>query len=92
MYIHERLAFTKLLLILPICLPAKEEKDGDKSVNTEVEKKARPQKKSKLSEEITLELLINDIVDPTADDLTSSKKKYSLIFIYFLFWFPGFLS
>uniref|UniRef100_A0A669E298 Hypoxia up-regulated protein 1 n=1 Tax=Oreochromis niloticus TaxID=8128 RepID=A0A669E298_ORENI len=75
MYIHERLAFTKLLLILPICLPAKEEKDGDKSVNTEVEKKARPQKKSKISEEITLELLINDIVDPTADDLTSSKKK-----------------
>uniref|UniRef100_I3JAV4 Hypoxia up-regulated protein 1 n=1 Tax=Oreochromis niloticus TaxID=8128 RepID=I3JAV4_ORENI len=54
---------------------AKEEKDGDKSVNTEVEKKARPQKKSKISEEITLELLINDIVDPTADDLTSSKKK-----------------
>uniref|UniRef100_A0A669EFS2 Hypoxia up-regulated protein 1 n=1 Tax=Oreochromis niloticus TaxID=8128 RepID=A0A669EFS2_ORENI len=54
---------------------AEEEKDGDKSVNTEVEKKARPQKKSKISEEITLELLINDIVDPTADDLTSSKKK-----------------
>ncbi|XP_063342397.1 hypoxia up-regulated protein 1 [Pelmatolapia mariae] len=54
---------------------AKEEKDGDKSVNTEVEKKARPQKKSKISEEITLKLLINDIVDPTADDLTSSKKK-----------------
>lgn len=92
MNIHERLAFTKLLLIWPICLPAKEEKDGDKSVNTEVEKKARPQKKSKISEEITLELLINDIVDPTADDLTSSKKKYSLIFIYFLFWLPGFLS
>uniref|UniRef100_A0A3P9DAZ9 Hypoxia up-regulated protein 1 n=1 Tax=Maylandia zebra TaxID=106582 RepID=A0A3P9DAZ9_9CICH len=55
--------------------PVQEEKDGDKSVNTEVEKKARPQKKSKISEEITLELLINDIVDPTADDLTSSKKK-----------------
>uniref|UniRef100_A0A3Q3CCZ5 Hypoxia up-regulated protein 1 n=1 Tax=Haplochromis burtoni TaxID=8153 RepID=A0A3Q3CCZ5_HAPBU len=64
-----------LLLILPICLLAKEEKDGDKSVNTDVEKKSRPQKKSKISEEITLELLIHDIVDPTADDLTSSKKK-----------------
>ncbi|KAM8900220.1 hypoxia up-regulated protein 1 isoform 3-T3 [Spinachia spinachia] len=57
---------------------AKEE-DGEKSVNTGVEKEAKkqtkPQKKSKIAEEITVELVINDILDPTVDDVTSSKKK-----------------
>lgn len=53
----------------------KEEKDGEKSVNTEGEKKEKPQKKSKIAEEIKVELVINDILDPTADDVTSSKKK-----------------
>uniref|UniRef100_A0A8C4GH15 Hypoxia up-regulated protein 1 n=1 Tax=Dicentrarchus labrax TaxID=13489 RepID=A0A8C4GH15_DICLA len=60
-------------------LLVKEEKDGDKSENAEaekdVEKKAKPQKKSKISEDVTVELIINDILDPTADDVTSSKKK-----------------
>lgn len=54
-------------------------KEGDKSGNTEedkdAEKKAKPQKKSKISEDITAELIINDILDPTTQELTSSKKK-----------------
>ncbi|XP_070839383.1 hypoxia up-regulated protein 1 [Chaetodon trifascialis] len=58
---------------------AKEEKDGEKSGNTEAEKdaekKAKPQKKSKISEDIAVTLIINDILDPTEDDVTSSKKK-----------------
>ena len=53
----------------------KEEKDGDKSVNTEAEKKEKPQKKSKIFEDIKVELVINDILDPTTDELTSSKNK-----------------
>ncbi|XP_047463103.1 hypoxia up-regulated protein 1 [Mugil cephalus] len=58
---------------------AKEEKDGDKSEKTEVdkdaEKTAKPQKKSKISEDVAVELVINDILNPTTDDLLSSKKK-----------------
>ncbi|XP_034462158.1 hypoxia up-regulated protein 1 isoform X3 [Hippoglossus hippoglossus] len=62
---------------------AKEEKEGEKSANAEAEKekeeeeekKAKPQKKTKISDEITVELIIKDIFDPTADILTSSKKK-----------------
>uniref|UniRef100_A0A8C4DUJ4 Hypoxia up-regulated protein 1 n=1 Tax=Dicentrarchus labrax TaxID=13489 RepID=A0A8C4DUJ4_DICLA len=61
------------------CAHKYREKDGDKSENAEaekdVEKKAKPQKKSKISEDVTVELIINDILDPTADDVTSSKKK-----------------
>ncbi|CAG5986498.1 unnamed protein product [Menidia menidia] len=41
----------------------------------EEEKKAKPQKKSKISEDITVELVINDVIDPTADELDASKKK-----------------
>nr|XP_020476269.1 hypoxia up-regulated protein 1 [Monopterus albus] len=58
---------------------AKEEKDGDKTRSAEpdkdAEKKAKPQKKSKISEDIMVELVIKDILDPTADEVTSSKKK-----------------
>lgn len=58
---------------------AKEEKDAEKSESTdadkEAEKKTKPQKKSKISDEIAVELVIHDILDPTADDLNSSKKK-----------------
>ncbi|XP_022601516.1 hypoxia up-regulated protein 1 [Seriola dumerili] len=58
---------------------AKEENDGEKSGSVEpekeLEKKAKPQKKTKISEDITVELVINDISDPTADDVTSSQKK-----------------
>uniref|UniRef100_A0A667Z1L2 Hypoxia up-regulated protein 1 n=1 Tax=Myripristis murdjan TaxID=586833 RepID=A0A667Z1L2_9TELE len=56
-----------------------DEKEGEKSENAEVEKevekKAKPQKKSKISEDIGVELVINDIVDPSVEDITSSKKK-----------------
>lgn len=58
---------------------AKEEKDAEKSGSTEAdkeaEKKTKPQKKSKISDEIAVELVVHDILDPTDDDLTSSKKK-----------------
>uniref|UniRef100_A0A671V9M5 Hypoxia up-regulated protein 1 n=1 Tax=Sparus aurata TaxID=8175 RepID=A0A671V9M5_SPAAU len=71
--------FTDSNYINIMCLLVKEEKDGEKSGNAEsekdVEKKAKPQKKSKISEDITVTLVLNDILDPTADDVTSSKKK-----------------
>ncbi|KAM9728658.1 hypoxia up-regulated protein 1 [Menidia menidia] len=55
---------------------ASEEKDGEKSGGAEEEeKKAKPQKKSKISEDITVELVINDVIDPTADELDASRKK-----------------
>ncbi|KAF7656509.1 hypothetical protein LDENG_00040020 [Lucifuga dentata] len=58
---------------------AKEENEGEKSgtaeAEKEVEKKAKQQKKTKISEDIAVELVINDILDPSAEDLTSSKKK-----------------
>uniref|UniRef100_A0AAQ5X674 Hypoxia up-regulated protein 1 n=1 Tax=Amphiprion ocellaris TaxID=80972 RepID=A0AAQ5X674_AMPOC len=70
---------TKKTSAMSTCLLVKEEKDEEKSGNAEVEKdaekKAKPQKKSKISEDITVELVINDILDPTAEDLTLSKKK-----------------
>lgn len=56
-----------------------EEKDAEKSGHTdsdkEADKKVKPQKKSKISDEIAVELVIHDILDPSADDLLSSKKK-----------------
>lgn len=54
------------------------ETEAEKSGNAEAEKdveKVKPKKKSKISEDVTVELLIKDIVDPTAVDLASSKKK-----------------
>lgn len=51
------------------------EKSGTPEAEKEVEPAAKPQKKSKISEDITAELIINDILNPTADDLSSSKKK-----------------
>lgn len=58
---------------------SKEEKEGEKAANTEEEKteekKAKPQKKSKISEDITVELLIKDILNPSTDDVTASRKK-----------------
>lgn len=57
---------------------AKKETEAEKSGNAEAEKdveKAKPKKKSKISEDVTVELVIKDLLDPTAVDLTSSKKK-----------------
>lgn len=56
----------------------KKEPDAEKSGNAEAEKdaeKAKPKKKSKISEDITVELVLKDMRDPTAAELTSSKKK-----------------
>ncbi|KAM3868715.1 hypoxia up-regulated protein 1 [Diretmus argenteus] len=57
----------------------KEEKEGEKSENggaeNEEDKKAKPQKKAKISEDVSVELVINDILDPTTEDITASKKK-----------------
>lgn len=53
----------------------KGEQDNKTNGDAEAEQKAKPKKKSKISEDITVELLTNDILDPTPDDLTSSKKK-----------------
>uniref|UniRef100_A0A3B4XKR5 Hypoxia up-regulated protein 1 n=1 Tax=Seriola lalandi dorsalis TaxID=1841481 RepID=A0A3B4XKR5_SERLL len=68
-----------LVLKVMISLLLKEENDGEKAGSVEadkdLEKKAKPQKKTKISEDITVELVINDIADPTADDVTSSQKK-----------------
>uniref|UniRef100_A0A3Q3VXS3 Hypoxia up-regulated protein 1 n=1 Tax=Mola mola TaxID=94237 RepID=A0A3Q3VXS3_MOLML len=57
-----------------IFLLVKQEKDGNKP-EAEAEKKTKPKKKSKISEDITMELKFNDICDPAADDLTFSNKK-----------------
>lgn len=67
------------MLKVIVFLLVKEEKDGEKSGNAEAEKdeekEVKPQKKSKIAEDITVELVTNDIIDPTADDVASSKKK-----------------
>uniref|UniRef100_A0A4W6DG24 Hypoxia up-regulated protein 1 n=1 Tax=Lates calcarifer TaxID=8187 RepID=A0A4W6DG24_LATCA len=68
-----QLASIDLVLKVTISLLVKEEKDREKSGNAEaekdVEKKTKPQKKTKISEDITVQLVINDIFDPTEDDL-----------------------
>uniref|UniRef100_A0A3Q3KZX3 Hypoxia up-regulated protein 1 n=1 Tax=Mastacembelus armatus TaxID=205130 RepID=A0A3Q3KZX3_9TELE len=78
-YSKEKLESPDLILKVTISLLLKEEKDGEKSENIEpekdAEKKVKPQKKSKISEDITVELVIRDILDPTSDEITSSKKK-----------------
>ncbi|CAN9501396.1 unnamed protein product [Ophioblennius macclurei] len=53
----------------------KAEKTGSTEVEKEAEKKVKAQKKSKISEDIQVELLLRDIVDPSTEDLDSSKKK-----------------
>ncbi|XP_061904255.1 hypoxia up-regulated protein 1 [Entelurus aequoreus] len=55
----------------------KDEKDSEKKPTEEklVEKLSKPQKKAKISEDITIEVILNDVLDPTADDLKASKKK-----------------
>lgn len=66
---------------MQMALLLKGEQDNKTNEEAEAEKKAKPKKKSKISEDISVELLINDILDPTADDLTSSKKKYSRVWV-----------
>nr|XP_055064257.1 hypoxia up-regulated protein 1 [Misgurnus anguillicaudatus] len=48
--------------------------DGEKA-EKEADIKAKPLKKSKVSEDITVELEMNDVLDPSTEDLEVSKKK-----------------
>uniref|UniRef100_A0A3Q2FCG5 Hypoxia up-regulated protein 1 n=1 Tax=Cyprinodon variegatus TaxID=28743 RepID=A0A3Q2FCG5_CYPVA len=52
-----------------------EEKGGEKPESVEPEKKAKPQKRTKISEDVSLELVLHDVVDPTAEELLSSRQK-----------------
>lgn len=47
--------------------------DGEKTEEADI--KAKPLKKSKVSEDITVELEMNDVLDPSTEDLEVSKKK-----------------
>ncbi|KPP75733.1 hypothetical protein Z043_105003, partial [Scleropages formosus] len=54
---------------------SEEKKPSDEEVKPEdKDKKGKPQKKTKISEEIEVELEINDILNPTAEQIDSSKK------------------
>ncbi|XP_023690980.2 hypoxia up-regulated protein 1 [Paramormyrops kingsleyae] len=53
-----------------------EKKPTDEEVKTEdKDKKVKSQKKVKISEEIDVELQINDVLNPSPDEIDSSKKK-----------------
>ncbi|XP_066507498.1 hypoxia up-regulated protein 1 isoform X3 [Hoplias malabaricus] len=49
--------------------------NGAKEEEKETEKMPKPQKKSKLSVDIGVELEVNDVLDPSSDDIEASKKK-----------------
>ncbi|XP_056322103.1 hypoxia up-regulated protein 1 [Danio aesculapii] len=55
----------------------KTEKPEEKTTDEEKEadKKPKPQKKSKISADIAVELEVNDVLDPSAEDMEGSKKK-----------------
>uniref|UniRef100_A0AAR2KTN7 Hypoxia up-regulated protein 1 n=1 Tax=Pygocentrus nattereri TaxID=42514 RepID=A0AAR2KTN7_PYGNA len=65
--------------------PDKEEKEAEKSDEgktngvkedeKEADKKPKPQKKSKISVDIGVELEVNDVPDPSPEDIEASKKK-----------------
>lgn len=61
------------------CAPVQEdkEKSGTAEAEKDVDKKevSKPQKKTKISEDVSVELIMNDVLDPTAEDVASSKKK-----------------
>ncbi|XP_052464026.1 hypoxia up-regulated protein 1-like [Carassius gibelio] len=52
-----------------------EKSEAEKAEETEAEKKSKIQKKSKISEDITVELEVNDVLDPSTEDMEVSKKK-----------------
>ncbi|XP_056096158.1 hypoxia up-regulated protein 1 [Rhinichthys klamathensis goyatoka] len=52
-----------------------EEKANGEKAEEEADKKPKPQKKSKISEDITVELEVNDVLIPSTEDLEVSKKK-----------------
>ncbi|XP_056592414.1 hypoxia up-regulated protein 1 [Triplophysa dalaica] len=49
--------------------------DGEKPEEKEVDQTVKPQKKSKVSEDITVELEVKDILDPSPEDMEVSQKK-----------------
>uniref|UniRef100_A0A3Q1F540 Hypoxia up-regulated protein 1 n=1 Tax=Acanthochromis polyacanthus TaxID=80966 RepID=A0A3Q1F540_9TELE len=71
----DRVSYTTMCFSLIRELSHNHISSGNTEVEKDAEKKAKPQKKSKISEDITVELVINDILDPTTEDLTASKKK-----------------
>lgn len=68
---HLSSACTESVFLPIVFLMVKEEQDEKKPA----EMKTKSKKKSKISENIAVELIINDILDPPADYLASSKKK-----------------
>uniref|UniRef100_A0A671SAC4 Hypoxia up-regulated protein 1 n=1 Tax=Sinocyclocheilus anshuiensis TaxID=1608454 RepID=A0A671SAC4_9TELE len=52
-----------------------EKSDGEKAEEKEEDKKPKPQKKRKISEDITVGLEVNDVLDPSTEDMEVSKKK-----------------
>lgn len=40
------------------------------------EEKAKPQKRTKFSEDVSVELQVNDILNPSLEAIASSNKKY----------------
>uniref|UniRef100_A0A8C1SV27 Hypoxia up-regulated protein 1 n=1 Tax=Cyprinus carpio TaxID=7962 RepID=A0A8C1SV27_CYPCA len=46
-----------------------EKSDAEKAEETEADKKSKPLKKSKISEDITVELEVNDVLDPSTEDM-----------------------
>ncbi|XP_051972096.1 hypoxia up-regulated protein 1 isoform X2 [Xyrauchen texanus] len=52
-----------------------EKSNGEKTEEKEADKKAKPHKKSKISEDIAVELEVNDVLDPSTDEMEVSKKK-----------------
>ncbi|XP_036450837.1 hypoxia up-regulated protein 1 isoform X2 [Colossoma macropomum] len=49
--------------------------NGAKEDEKEADKKPKPQKKSKISVDIGVELEVNDVLDPSPEDIEASKKK-----------------
>lgn len=52
-----------------------EKSDAEKAEEEAADKKPKPLKKSKISEDITVELEVNDVLDPSTEDMEVSKKK-----------------
>uniref|UniRef100_A0A8C1SUE6 Hypoxia up-regulated protein 1 n=1 Tax=Cyprinus carpio TaxID=7962 RepID=A0A8C1SUE6_CYPCA len=71
--------FWKCLSLLCVCgcgcVCPEEKSDAEKAEETEADKKSKPLKKSKISEDITVELEVNDVLDPSTEDMEVSKKK-----------------
>uniref|UniRef100_W5L6G0 Hypoxia up-regulated protein 1 n=1 Tax=Astyanax mexicanus TaxID=7994 RepID=W5L6G0_ASTMX len=49
--------------------------NGAQEEEKEAEKKAKPQKKSKISVDIGVDLEVNDVLDPSLEDIVASRKK-----------------